>query len=297
MNILITGSSGLIGSALCHDLPGHGHRVYRLLRDGVHAAPFHWQPEKSLIRLDDSVELDAVIHLAGANISDGRWNQGRKTRILESRVQGTRLLSSALAKLARKPEVLISASAIGYYGDTGERTVDEAGKPGSGFLTEICQAWEQATQEATAAGIRTVHIRTGIVLSGAGGALKKMLLPYQFGLGGVIGSGKQYMSWVSLREILHMIRFIIANKSITGPVNLVSRTPVTNQTFTRTLGAVLNRPTILPAPAFIVKLLFGEMGETLLLAGSGVAPGRLIAAGYDFIDDDLEVALRHALGR
>lgn len=291
MNILITGSSGLIGTHLMDVLTSNGHKVLRMLRSHPDDQAFYWDPSAGIIRLDDSIDIDAVINLAGPSIADGRWSDKRKKLILDSRVDGTRLLSETLAEMRNKPKVFISGSAIGYYGDTGDQVVDEDSDPGSGFLADVAQHWEEATRTASEAGIRTVNIRTGVVLSPEGGMLDKLLLPFKMGLGGIIGSGQQYLSWVSLSEIVNMIHFILENESIAGPVNLVSKQPVTNYTFTKTLGSVLKRPTLIPLPAYAVKLAFGEMGEELLLSGARVLPNRLIEEGYKFKDVDLKATL------
>jgi len=295
MNILITGATGLIGTALTRVLTTSGYTVYPLVRDENSRAPFHWFPPKNIIHFDDSIKLDAVIHLAGANIADKRWDAQRKKAILDSREIPTKLLANTLAQLTSKPEVFISGSAIGFYGDTGDNTVDENSPHGTGFLSEIACRWEQATQSAEEAGIRTIHIRTGVVLSTQGGMLKQMMLPFKLGLGGIVGNGKQYLSCVSINEVTAMIQFLLEHKSISGPVNLVSRTPVTNAEFTRALGKVLHRPTLLPLPAFLVRIMFGEMGDVLLLSSAKVLPSRLQTEGYPFLDDDLEKTLQSLL--
>ncbi len=292
MNILITGSSGLIGTALKDSLSSNGHKVFPMLRNKLNNGPFYWHPPENKINIDDSIYIDAVIHLAGASIGDGRWTKKKKKNILDSREIGTRLLANALAKLKNKPQVLISGSAIGFYGNTGDKTVDESSNPGSDFLSDVCQRWEKATEPASKAGIRTVHIRMGIVLSSRGGTLQKMLLPFKMGLGGIIGNGQQYMSWVSIDDITGMIQYIIENESITGAVNLVSKKPITNYTFTKTLGSVLNRPTFFPLPAFAARMIFGEMADALLLSSKRVLPKKLEEAGYKFVDEDLEKTLR-----
>lgn len=296
MNILITGSSGLIGSALRESLIFNGHNVFCMHRGKSKDAAFSWLPSENIIKIDESINLDAVIHLAGAGIADGRWNKERKQIILESREVGTRLLSESLAKLKNKPKVLVSCSAIGYYGNSGEQIVDENSHPGSGFLADVCLKWEDATKPASNSGIRTVNIRIGIVLSSLGGALQKMLFPFKMGFGGIIGDGQQYMSWISINDITKSIQFIIEDNSIAGPVNLVSKNPSTNHTFTKTLGAVLNRPTLFPLPAVVARLVFGEMADALLLSSSRVIPKKLEEAGYKFIDEDLEATLKSLLG-
>lgn len=295
MNILISGSSGLIGSALKTSLSASGHKVYGLLRNAKGDQAFYWNPDKNTIHLDESISLDVVIHLAGENIADGRWSQARKNKILHSRENGTLILSQAIAGLAHKPSLFISGSAIGFYGDTGTSAADESSPSGSGFLADVSRRWEQASDAAKQAGIRTVNIRTGVVLSPEGGVLKKMLLPFKLGLGGVIGNGEQWMSWVSIHDITRMIEFIINNPVANGPINLVSNQPVSNKTFTKTLGEVLRRPTFFPMPAFIAKLAFGEMADALLLSNSKVLPAKLNQLGYDTVDDELGLALTRLL--
>jgi len=297
MNVLITGSSGLIGTQLTIFLTENGHHVYRMQRNGQSDQPFSWDPAAGNISMDDAIQLDAVINLSGASIADGRWTEKRKKLILESRINSTRLLAETLADMKNRPKVFISGSAIGFYGDSGEQAVDEDSKPGVNFLATVAQRWEEAAQAASAAGIRTVNMRTGVVLSPEAGMLDKLLLPFKLGLGGIVGNGKQYLRWVSIHEIVNMIQFLLKNESLSGPVNLVAREPVTNHTFTKTLGAVLNRPTLVPLPAYAVKLAFGEMGEELLLSGARVMPKRLTEAGYEFVDISLEAALRSLLGK
>jgi len=296
MNILISGASGLIGTALSSQLRDAGHTVYPLSRRDT-GQPFYWRPEKGIILFDDSIRLDAVINLAGENIAEGRWNKIRKKRIVDSRIDSTRLLSDKLSSLAHRPDVFISGSAIGFYGSRGDEIMDETSSHGTGFLAEIGTAWEDATRAAEDAGIRTVHIRTGIVLSPRGGVLKKMLLPFRFGLGGVIGDGRQYMSWISIDDEVNAISFLLQNTELSGPFNLVAPAPVTNREFTRKLGKVLKRPTPFPMPAAVVRLMFGEMGDELLLSSTRVAPVRLEQAGYEFIHTDFEQALKDLLSR
>ena len=296
MNILISGSSGMIGTALSRHLTDAGHTVYPLSRRDT-SQPFFWQPEKGIILFDDSIKLDAVINLAGENIADGRWSVKRKQRIFNSRVDSTRLLSDKLASLAHRPEVFISGSAIGFYGSRGDEIMDETSPHGTGFLADIGTAWEQATRSAEDAGIRTLYIRTGIVLSPEGGVLKKMLMPFTFGLGGVIGDGRQYMSWISIDDEISAISFLLENKELSGAFNLVAPQPVTNREFTSKLAKVLRRPALLPMPAPVVRLLFGEMGDELLLSSTRVAPVRLQQAGYRFQHEDFEQALKALLNR
>jgi len=295
MNILITGSSGLVGTHLVNVLEAKGHNIFRMLRSASDGQPFSWLPDKGVIKYDDSVHIDAVINLAGESIADGRWSEDRKKRILDSRVSGTRLLAETLAKQKDKPKVFISGSAIGFYGETGTRIADENSKQGTGYLAEVAELWEQAARPAADAGIRTVNIRTGVVLSPNGGMLQKLLLPFKMGVGGIVGSGQQYISWVSINDMAGMIQFLIENDTISGAVNLVSKQPVTNHTFTKTLGSVLNRPTIFPLPACVARVVFGEMADALLLSSTRVLPKRLTEAGYDFIDTDLEKTIRSLL--
>lgn len=295
MNILLTGSTGLIGSALSEHLQAAGHKVYPLYRNPSAEKKHYWFPEEKRIHLDEATELDAVIHLAGENIADSRWSQQKKDRILNSRVAGTQLLTEALSRLQHKPELLISGSAIGYYGDTGDSIVDEDSSIGSGFLSDIASRWEDATQAAQDAGIRTIHIRTGIVLSPDGGVLQKMLTPFSMGLGGVVGNGKQYMSWISIDDVIRIITAMLGNTELSGAYNLVAPEPVSNYTFTKTLGRTLHRPTISPLPAFAARMLFGEMADALLLSSSRVSSSRLQALGYTFIDNNLEHALKRLL--
>jgi uncharacterized protein len=298
MNILVTGASGLIGSALVPFLTTGGHTVTQLVRprhaaDGV----FSWGPSAGQLDPKALAGIDAVVHLAGESIAVRRWNAEQKRRIMDSRVQGTRLLCERLAGLERPPRVLVSASAIGFYGDRGEETLTEESAPGSGFLTDVCRAWEEATKAARDRGIRVVHTRFGIVLSPKGGALAKMLTPFQLGAGGVIGGGRQYMSWVALDDAIGAIHHALIADSLSGPVNVVAPQPVTNREFTKTLGRVIGRPTVFPMPAFAARLAFGEMADALLLASTRVQPSRLLADGYRFRFTDLKCALRHQLGR
>ncbi|MFT4612956.1 MAG: hypothetical protein ACI9NT_000089 [Bacteroidia bacterium] len=295
MNILITGSSGLVGTHLMGVLAASGHKVQRMLRGEAGEQSFFWDPTRGTIHFDEAIKIDAVIHLAGESIANGRWSDERKKRILESRESSTLLLSESLATLKHRPAVLISGSAIGYYGDTDTRIVDEDNAQGTGFLAEVSERWEKATKPASDAGIRTVHIRTGVVLSPNGGMLQKLLLPFKMGLGGIVGSGQQYLSWVSINDIASMIQFLLENESMSGAVNLVSKQPVTNYTFTKTLGSVLNRPTVFPLPSWVARLVFGEMADALLLSSTRVLPKRLSEAGYNFIDVDLDKTLQSLL--
>jgi uncharacterized protein (TIGR01777 family) len=291
MKVLVTGSSGLIGSSLIESLTANGHEAIRLLRGKLAGGSPFWDPEQGVIDLGDAAGFDAVVHLAGAGIAGGRWSERKKARILNSRVGGTRLLADFFAASARKPPVIVSASAVGVYGDRGEDSVDENSEPGPGFLADVSRQWEESTAPAAKAGIRVVNIRLGLVLSASGGVLKEMILPFKMGLGAVLGSGEQYMSWVSIVDVAKMIEFVITNDSIRGPVNLVSPAPVTNYEFAKTLGRALHRPARLRIPAFAVRLAFGEKGEELLLSSTRALPKKLMDAGYQFRHSDLKEAL------
>lgn len=291
MNILITGSSGLIGTALNNHLTKSGHTIYKMDRQPDSESPFYWQPTENIISFDQSIQIDAVINLAGSNISDGRWTKAKKNIIFDSRINSTTLLADYLSKLSTPPKVFIAASAIGFYGDTADKQVDENHAAGSDFLANVAQKWEDATKPAADAGIRTVNLRTGIVLSPDGGALNKMLLPFKLALGGVVGSGEQYMSWISLAEVTRIIEFILNTESINGPLNMVSPKPVTNYEFTKSLGKALSRPTLFPLPAIVARLIFGEMADALLLSSIRVHPNKLMNNGYKFIDNDLSKTL------
>jgi len=254
-----------------------------------------WEPATGQIDRAALEGVDAVVHLAGENIAAGRWTAQRKEAIRASRVDGTRLLAEALASLARPPRVLVAASAVGFYGHRGDEEVDETSPPGHGYLPDVCQQWEAAALPAAAAGIRVVHLRIGMVLSRAGGALARMLPPFRMGLGGRIGSGRQWVSWIAREDLLAIIERALTHDSWAGPVNAVAPGPVTNAEFTRTLARMLRRPAVLPLPASVVKLLFGEMGQCLLLEGARVRPGKLVADGFPFVYPDLESALRDEL--
>jgi uncharacterized protein (TIGR01777 family) len=300
MKIIVTGASGLVGSSLVPTLIGRGHEVTQLVRrasKGVTAGvrEVEWHPERGEIDAGALEGHDAAVHLAGENIAGGRWTDERKRRIRDSRVQGTRLLSETLASLNTRPRVLVSASAIGYYGDRGDEVLTEESAAGAGFLPEVCREWEEATGPASAAGIRTVALRFGLILSAEGGALAKMLPPFKLGVGGNVGSGRQFYSWVSLADVIDVIHFALANEQLSGAVNVVAPEAVTNAEFTKTLGRVLSRPTFFPAPAFGLRLAFGEMADALLLASTRVEPERLRTAGYTFKHPQLEGALRNAL--
>ncbi len=291
MKIAVTGSTGLVGSALIPLLESAGHEVVRLRR------PAQWDPEKGAADPSAFGGVDAVVHLAGENIAGGRWTAARKERILNSRVKGTKLIAETLGNLPKPPQVLVSASAIGYYGDRGSELLREQSPPGTGFLPDVCRQWEAATDAATRKGIRVVHLRTGIVLSGKGGALGKMLLPFKLGVGGKIGSGEQYWSWISIDDHCAAILHCIQASSLHGPVNSVSPSPVTNLEFTKALGRVLGRPVIFPLPAFAARLVLGEMSDPLLLASARIEPSKLMASRFIFRHKDPEPALRYVLSK
>ncbi len=298
MRILVTGASGLIGSALVSALAGAGHEVVRLVRGGGRrrAGTVVWDPGAGTIDHAGLEGSDAVVHLAGENIAAGRWTAARKARIRDSRVEGTRLLAEALAGLATPPHTFVAASAIGYYGHRGRDEVDEDSAPGAGFLADVCREWEGATAPAVQRDIRVVHLRIGVVLSADGGALATMLPPFRLGLGGPVGSGNQYMSWIAIDDVVAAVQFALTTTALAGPVNAVAPQPVPNREFVQTLARVLGRPALVPFPAFAVRTLFGEMGEELLLSSTRVIPHRLQEAGFTFRFPELEPALRHLLG-
>lgn len=296
--ILVSGVSGPIGTALIPSLKSSGARISRLTRKGaVHSARdeqfIPWDPTQPIA--PDAVSgFDAVIHLAGESIV-GRWTEAKKKEIRNSRVNGTTNLARALAQAKDKPRVFICSSAIGYYGDRGDEVLNEASASGAGFLSEVCVEWERAASAAAEAGVRTICMRTGVVLSPKGGALGKMLKPFRIGVGGHIGNGRQWMSWVDVQDVVGAIHHMLRTDRLHGPVNMVAPQPVTNSEFTRTLASVLSRPAIFPVPAFVVKLAFGEMGETALLGSQRVEPGQLVSSGYRFQFGDLRSSLTHVL--
>jgi uncharacterized protein (TIGR01777 family) len=287
MKILVSGASGLIGSHLLPALEAGGHQVFRLARHLTgDAQEVFWNPPAQP-KLDG---FDAIVHLAGESIM-GRWTTERKARILQSRKDGTHSVAAAAAATSPRPQCFLAASAIGYYGPHGSELLAEEAPPGTDFLAQVCQQWERATQPAQEAGIRVVNLRIGLVLSPRGGALRQMLPPFRLGVGGRIGSGKQWMSWIAIGDLIRAILFALSTDTLQGPVNLVAPNPVTNSEFASALGRVLHRPALFPLPAAVVKLVFGEMGETLLLSGQRVVPGKLQASGFHFQHAEIGQAL------
>ncbi|MBN2505983.1 MAG: TIGR01777 family oxidoreductase [Verrucomicrobia bacterium] len=297
MNILITGSTGLVGAALGARVAASGHRVVPLRRRaGGDPSEATWNPEAGRLHLPTSPPLDAVVHLAGETIAQ-RWTAAAKTRIRTSRVDATRLLSQALADLTSPPRVIVGASATGFYGDRGDEVLDEQSGPGRGFLAEVCQAWEAAADPARQRGIRVVHLRLGIVLAAHGGALPRMLPPFRLGLGGRLGSGRQYWSWIALEDVLDVVEWALRDDNARGVLNAVAPETATNADWTTALARALRRPAFLPVPAFVVRGVLGEMGREALLASARVRPARLLDAGFAFRFPALAPALNHLLRR
>ena len=298
MKILVSGSHGLVGKALISSLTSDGHEIVRLVRNKpAGATEIEWHPNQEKIDTASLEGLDAVVHLAGESIASGRWTDEKKRAIRDSRVKGTTLLSEALARLSRPPSVFVSASAIGYYGNRGDELLTEKSAPGDDFLANVCVEWENATIPTIEKGIRTVHARFGIILDAKDGALGKMLTPFRMGIGGRIGDGKQWMSWIHIEDVVNGLRSLISDSSINGPVNFVAPNPVTNAEFTKALGRALSKPTLFPVPAFGVRLAFGEMADALLLSSARVEPRVLKDRGFVFRWSMLEDALRHLLAR
>ena len=293
MNILVTGASGLVGSAACAALTREGHRV-TMLRRGASGDGPSWAPEEGRINLAPAGPLDAVLHLAGETIAQ-RWTQKAKQRIRDSRVEGTRVLCEALVNLPEPPKTLVCASATGFYGDRGDEWLDESSAPGTGFLADTCQEWEAAAAPAARAGVRVVHLRFGLVLAKEGGALAKMLPAFKLGLGGRLGDGRAWWSWIAIGDLVRVIQLALTDDSLRGPVNAVAPHPVTNAEFTRALGRVLHRPAILPVPRFVIQTVFGEMGREALLGSARVRPAVLGKHGFTFLHGEIESALRAVL--
>jgi uncharacterized protein len=297
MKILISGASGLVGKHLIPTLEAKGHEIHRLVRTTPKAADeIEWNSENGFSESEQAKlkNFDAVIHLAGDNVASENWSDEKKRKIRESRTVGTRVLVDALKRAKNPPKHFISASAIGFYGNRGDEVLTEESAQGKGFLPEVCAAWEAEIVKAEAFA-RVAFLRIGVVLARDGGALEKMLTPFKFGVGGRVGSGEQFMSWIAIDDLIKAFHFVLENETLRGAFNAVAPDAATNEEFTKTLGAVLNRPTVLPVPEFAIKMLFGEMGETLLLEGARVAPRRLLDAGFAFDFPNLEAAMRHVL--
>lgn len=296
MKVALTGSHGLIGSALADRLAGAGHQVVKLVRGPAGPGEVQWDPSRGSIDAAALEGVDAAVHLAGAGVGDHRWTAAYKAKVLASRVDGTTLLAKTLATLSPTPRTLLSGSAVGFYGDRGDVELTESSPPGRGFLADLCIQWEEATGAAESAGIRVVHLRTGIVMSGQGGALKKQLPLFKFGLGGRLGSGRQYLSWIALADELAAIEHCLTTPTIRGPVNLTAPGPVTNASFTAALGRAVHRPALLAVPAFALRLALGrEFADEALLGGQRVLPGVLGASGYTFRLPRLDDALRASI--
>jgi uncharacterized protein len=298
MMLAVSGSTGLIGSALVAALHRRNDQVVPLVRRPPAAGEraIAWDPERGTIDRAGLEGLDAVIHLAGENVF-GRWTAARMQRIRDSRVLGTRLVSDAIAQLKRPPRVLLAASAIGYYGDRGDETLTEQSAPGADFLAHVARDWEAATASAARAGVRVVNLRFGVVLTTTGGALASMLPAFRLGLGGTVGSGKQYLSWIAVDDAINAILHALATPALVGPANITAPAPVTNREFAQTLGKVLHRPALVPVPAFALRIAFGTDGAEMLQSGQRVLPARLVESGFRFAFEAIEPALRHLLAR
>jgi uncharacterized protein (TIGR01777 family) len=298
MTVAVTGSHGLIGSALVPALEAAGHTVVPLVRGSARPGQIHWDPAAGVLDATLLAGVEGVVHLAGEGVADKRWTPEQKQRIRDSRVRSTDLLARRLVEIDPKPSVLVSGSAVGYYGNRGDEELTEQSSAGSDFLADVCRQWEAATRPAEQAGVRVAHIRTGIVLSGHGGALKAMLPLFKLGVGGKLGSGRFYQSWISIDDEVGAIRHALSTQSLSGPVNLGSPHPVTNAEFTRALGRVLRRPTVVAVPRFGLELVMGSgLVNGALLASQRMLPVKLQQSGYHFSRPDLEDALRSALGK
>ena len=294
MNILISGSSGFIGSALAPYLQSHGHTILKLVRD--HSQPgIFWNPGQGVIDLPADAKIDAVINLSGDNIAAARWTKQKKEKILSSRIDSTSLLARTAARLNPHPKVFLSSSGIGFYGDGGNTIVDETSPAGRGFLVDVSREWEAATLAARQAGMRVVCLRISLVLGGKGGILRRLLPLFQAGLSPVLGSGRQYMSWIAMDDFNAAVKYILSNELLSGPVNLCAPNPVTNREFTKTLNRILKRPTLFRMPSFMLSAVLGEMGKEELLYSSRAVPKKLMVSGFEFRYPDIETALRHVL--
>jgi len=295
MKVAIAGASGLVGSALIPVLKSMGASITRMVRSKPRAGELEWHPNNDELSPDTLSGFDTIINLAGENIAGGRWTDDQKRKIRESRINGTHLLSEAIARLSPKPRVFICASATGIYGDRDDEVLDEQSESGGGFLAGVCREWEEATKPAIQAGVRVVNLRLGPILAREGGMLAKLLTPFKMGMGGKVGSGRQYISWIAIDDVIQAIKLAIEDASIHGALNVVSPNPVTNEEFTKTLGHVLNRPTALAIPPFAARLAFGEMADEMLLASQKVIPKKLANAGFVFKYPELEPTLKHLL--
>jgi uncharacterized protein len=296
MKIAITGSRGLIGSSLIPHLRGAGHEVVRIVRGQAETGEIGWDPPNGRIESDKLHGVEAVVHLAGAGVADHRWTPAYKREIVSSRVDGTTTLVRALAELPVPPSVMVSASAVGYYGSRGDDVLTEDSGPGTGFLADVCAQWESSASAAALAGIRVVNLRTGVVLSAGGGALKKQLAPFRLGLGARLGRGSQQFSWITRRDAVSAISYLLGHDELAGPFNVTAPQPVTNAEFTRALGRALHRPALLAVPEVVLHLALGrEMASEFLLTSQRVVPERLLAAGFAFADGALPDALATAL--
>lgn len=294
MKVLICGASGLIGSALCDYLSSLGYQVGKLRRVYGQLDPENgpcWNIYKGKVDFADFADCDVIVHLAGENIATGRWTKAKKQRIIDSRVDSTHLLAMAIASRRVKPSMFICASAIGFYGNRGDELLDESSDAGQDFVSKVAVKWEDACKAMLQTCARIVNLRTGLVLSKKGGALGQMLLPFQLALGGVIGSGNQYVSWITMEDFVRAVHFIIEQHAATGPINMVAPQPVTNRVFTKAIGKALGRPTFLPMPAIMAKLVFGEMAEELLLSSTKVNPTKLQLLGFEFSHPSIEEAM------
>jgi len=295
MKIAIAGASGLVGSALINALVAEGAAITRLVRGAPKSGVIEWHPNQDQLNSQMLEGFDVIVNLAGESVAGSRWTDDQKRKIRDSRVSGTNLLSEAIARMSAKPSAFICASATGIYGDRDDEILDEQSESGGGFIAGVCREWEKACEPAIKAGVRVVNLRLGPVLARTGGMLAKLLTPFKMGMGGKVGSGKQYISWVALDDVVSAIKLAISDQSIRGPLNIVSPNPVTNEEFTRTLGHVLNRPTALAVPAFAARLAFGEMADEMLLASQRVTPKKLLQANFTFQYPDLESAFRKYL--